>query len=270
MLRIIHTLGGCGGTLLSRCLGVLPEVAVLSEVNPASVKVNPNYNPLYQDRVWLHLLTESDVERFSGRDLDVPGNFLDLIQVFHNRAAAANRHLVIRDWNFVEFIGVPYNPNPPRRLLLYRALPPAIPTAAFAFIRHPVDQWLSLSKHLQPQDGMTPRVFCDGYAAFLRELASSGVDVFKYEEFLDDPDNQLRAMCAKLELRFESSFRDRFHQFAMVTGDFERLNDPSITPPAPKQMLSHVMDQFRSSESYHSILEKAGYSDRSCGVQELV
>ena len=106
MLRLIHTLGGCGGTLLSRCLGVLPEVALLSEVNPASVKVNPDYDPLYQDATWLHLLTKADVERFAGMDFRDHGNFRDLMQVFHDRATAANRHLVIRDWNFVEFVGV--------------------------------------------------------------------------------------------------------------------------------------------------------------------
>src|SRR5438045_9777481 len=37
MIRIIHTIGGCGGTLLSRCIGVLPNVALLSEINPCAV-----------------------------------------------------------------------------------------------------------------------------------------------------------------------------------------------------------------------------------------
>ena len=39
MIHIIHSLGGCGGTVLSRCIGVLPDVALLSEINPGSVKL---------------------------------------------------------------------------------------------------------------------------------------------------------------------------------------------------------------------------------------
>ena len=61
---------------------------------------------------------------------------------------------------------------------------------------------------------MTPRVFCDAYAAFLRELETASVTVFKYEEFLNNPEDQLRAMCVKLGLRFTPSFRSTFHQLA--------------------------------------------------------
>jgi hypothetical protein len=49
MIHIVHTLGGCGGTLLSRCIGVLPGVVLLSEINPASVKLFSQFDPLYQD-----------------------------------------------------------------------------------------------------------------------------------------------------------------------------------------------------------------------------
>ncbi len=268
MLRIIHALGGCGSTLLSRCLGVTPEVALLSEVNPASVKLNPAYDPLYQDTTWLHLLTKYDLDRFSRMDLRNPRRFRKLMRVFHHRAVAGGRQLIIRDYNYVEFVGIPFTTNPPRKLMLYRALPPEVPTAAFALIRHPVDQWLSLSKHLQPGWGVTPRFFCDAYDVFLRELGAT--TLFKYEEFVDNPQDQLLAMCRKFDLRFTPSFQARFHQFASVTGDLLRVGDPSISPSAPKLVPPDVMDAFRSSESYHSILERAGYSDSVYAVRELV
>src|SRR5450432_2552455 len=90
-LRIIHTLGGCGGTLLSRCIGVLPGVALLSEVNPASVKLFPSFDPIYQDTTWLQLLTKEDAERCSRMDLREIESFRDLIQVFYDRATASDR-----------------------------------------------------------------------------------------------------------------------------------------------------------------------------------
>lgn len=259
MLRLIHTLGGCGGTLLSRCIGVLPGVALLSEVNPAAVKLFPAFDPLYQDTTWLHLLTDRDVERFSRMNLQEIENFRALIQVFYDRANASGRHLVIRDYNYVEFIGTPFRTDPPGRLMLHRALPRGIPAASVALIRHPVDQWLSLRKHWAPGSDVSPRVFCDAYAAFLRELAAT--PIFKYEDFIGNPDDQLGAICGELGLRFTPSFRERFHQFDCVTGDLTRLRDQSIAPQARKLVPPDVMQEFRSSDSFRSILEKTGYSD---------
>jgi hypothetical protein len=259
MLPLIHTLGGCGGTLLSRCIGVLPQVALLSEVNPASVKFYPTFDPLYQDRTWLHLLTKADAERFSRMDLREPENFRDLIQVFYDHACASGRKLVIRDYNYAEFVGGPFRPHPPRRLMLHAALPRAIPTSSVAMIRHPVDQWSSLSKHKQPGFSLNPQTFCDAYAAFLRELGAT--PVYKYEEFIDNPQDQLRAICGDLDLPFAPSFIERFHQFDLVTGDLTRLRDQAISPPARKLVPPDVMEEFRSSDSFHFILSKTGYSD---------
>jgi hypothetical protein len=256
MLRLLHTIGGCGGTLLSRCLGVLPGVALLSEVNPAAVKLFPAFDPLYQDTNWLHLLTEDDVTRFSGLDLAQIDNFRALVQVFYHRAQSSKRHLVIRDYNYIEFVGAPFRTDPPRRLMLAEALSAVMPTSSIALIRHPVDQWLSLSKHLKPSD-LTPREFCDAYAAFLRELGTTAV--FKYEDFISSPDDQLQRMCETLQLPFAPQFREQFHQFDGVTGDFTRLREESISPPPPKSLPSEVMEEFLSSKSFHVILANTGY-----------
>jgi hypothetical protein len=259
-LRLIHTLGGSGSTLLSRCLAVLPGVALLSEVNPAAVKLFPSFDPLYQDANWLHLLTNSDVERFSGMDLGQTETFRALIQVFYDRARSSNRHLVIRDYNYVEFIGAPYTTTPPRRMLLRDALPSAIPTSSIALIRHPTDQWISLSKHLQPSD-VSPRAFCDAYAAFLRELGTT--PVFKYEEFIANPEDQFRSMCRHLHLPFAPSFKEDFHQFDGVTGDLSRLRDQSIALPPRKSVPPEVMEEFQSADSFHFILANTGYQHMS-------
>jgi hypothetical protein len=264
MIRLIHSLGGCGGTLLSRCLGVLPKVALLSEINPASVKLFPVFDPLYQDRNWLHLLTEADAERFSQVDLLRIENFRDLIQLFYDRASAEDRHLVIRDYNYVDFIGAPFRTDPPGRLMLLSALPQRIPTASVALIRHPVDQWLSLRKH-QVVNGLSPTAFCEGYETFLRELGAT--PVFQYEDFVANPEGQLRAICGELGLEFASSFKNRFHTYDCVTGDFTRLRDESISAPAVTFAPPEVMEEFRSSASFWWILGKTGYVDQDCRLK---
>ena len=134
MIGIIHTLGGCGGTLLSRCLGVLPGVALLSEINPASVGLFPAFDPLYQDCAWLHLLDAAEAAEFSKKDLCDIENFRQLVSVFYQRATATARRLVLRDYSYVDFVGVPYTATPPRRLLLRTALPHAVPTLSLIHI----------------------------------------------------------------------------------------------------------------------------------------
>lgn len=259
MIRIIHTMGGCGGTLLSRCIGVLPGVALLSEINPGSVKLYPQFDPLYQDRTWLHLLGTTEANEFSKRDLGIVENFRELVGVFHERASAADRHLILRDYNYVDFVGIPFIAVPPRRLMLYPALPPALPTTSIAFVRHPIDQWLSLCKHEPVRAVLKPAVFCEAYAAFLQELGTKRVH--KYEDFVRNPDAELRAICTHLALPFEPSFIERFDKFDRVTGDLARLREQAISRPRKKVLPPALIDEFRSSTSFWYVLQATGYAD---------
>ena len=259
MIHIFHTLGGCGGTVLSRCIGVLPGVALLSEINPAAVRLFPSFDPLYQDQNWLHLLGPADAERFSQVDLRDVEAFRELVDVFHVRASEAGRHLVLRDYSFVDFVGVPYTANPPRRLTLYAALPAGVPTRAVALIRYPVDQWSSLRKHELVRAVLTPSAFCEAYAAFLDELGS--IPVYRYEDFVEHPAMQLRAICGDLALPFDPSFTERFHTFDYVTGDFTRHHEKSISPPRRRNLSPKELNEFRSSASFSRILRTTGYAE---------
>ena len=259
LIHIIHTLGGCGGTILSRCIGVLPGVALLSEINPASVKLFEQFDPLYQDRNWLNLLNADDAERFSKMDLTSVESFRELIATFHLGADRTGRHLVLRDYNFVDFVGVPFIPEPPRKLQLYDALPPGVPTRSTALIRHPIDQWRSLCKHKIVSDILTPAVFCDAYAGFLDALRM--IPVHQYEDFVAQPEDVLMSMCEDLSLLFDPAFHDRFHSFDYVTGDFTRHRENSISRPPRLRVPACVLDQFRSSASFRQILDATGYSE---------
>jgi hypothetical protein len=260
MIHLVHTLGGCGGTLLSRCLGVMPGAAVLSEVNPAAVKLFPHFDPLYQDEQWLHLLDLADRTRFSQLDLTAAANFRDLIACMHDRAAQAGRHLILRDWNYIDYLGVPFNSQPPCRLTIYDALPD-VKTVATAFVRHPLDQWVSLCKHEELQPTLTPVIFCNGYLAFLQSLGS--IPVRKYEDFLLNPEREMRAICDDLMLPFEPAFLEKFHTFDAVTGDFTRMRETTISPPQKKPIASGDLDTFHASESYAQILRLTGYGEES-------
>jgi hypothetical protein len=259
MIRIIHTMGGCGGTLLSRCVGVLPNVALLSELNPGSVKLFPEFDPLYQDKAWLCLLEATETDYFRQKDLGLFDNFRELVGAFHDRAGAAGRHLVIRDYNYVDFVGVPFIADPPQHLMLYSALPDSISTTSIAFVRHPIDQWLSLCKHVAVRSVLRPHAFCEAYAAFLRALGTRRL--YRYEDFVQNPETELRAICSDLVLPFDPSFIKQFYRFNCITGDMARLPEQAISPPARKALLPALIDEFRRSPSFEYVLQATGYAD---------
>jgi hypothetical protein len=258
MFRIVHNLGGCGGTLLSRCLGVLPSVALLSEINPLSVKLFDQFNPLFQDRHWLHLLGNSDIERFSNADLAEPGVFRELIQVFHDRCETRGISLVLRDYNYIDFIGVPFIDRPPRRRILCDALPPHIPVRAVALIRHPIDQWLSLCKHTEVNTVLTPSDFLAAYLAFLSDLGDT--PVFRYEDFVRNPAVEMSRICENLDLEFDPSCVERFADFDNVTGDFSRQKERDISFAKRKAAPTPVIGKFSSDDRLRRILAQTDYS----------
>lgn len=258
MIRVLHTLGGCGGTLLSRCLGVLPAVALLSEINPAAVNLYPHFRPLYQNERWLQLLSEQDEERFRDIDLCQEENFRELIATFYQRANEMERILLLRDFSYIDFIGVPFLSQISRRLRIYEALPKGIPIRAVAFIRHPIDQWRSLCKHKELLPDLTPSLVCEGYSTFLQALGT--VAVFKYEEFVGDPLAQMRRICHELVLPFDSSFVDRFYTFDRLTGDYTRIREQEISLPTHSTICKTDLEQFYSNEHFWKIVSATGYA----------
>ena len=259
-LRVIHSLGGCGGTLLSRCLGVLPEVALLSEVNPLSLDFFPELHPLNQDRQWLRLLSASEQKRFSEQDLHDGSNFRALMETFHERAAESGRILVVRDYNYAEFIGVPFLAHPPRRRVLCEVLSDLGPIRAIALVRHPVTQWISLRKHATVRRAaLSPTEFADGYAAFTRDLGETSI--FRYEDFVSAPEDQMRRVSACLDVPFDISFREKFHTFDQATGNFARKGETSIASAPQQAVAEKILKEFEAHAGMVEAAAALGYGD---------
>jgi len=134
-----------------------------------------------------------------------------MIGALHQRADASRRRLILRDYNYIEFVGVPYTDKPQRRRIIYDALPADVPVKSIAFIRHPIHQWLSLCKHEHVRARLSASSFCEAYLFFLRDLGD--LPLFKYEEFVEQPSSELRRVCNELDLQFDPSFLERFHPY---------------------------------------------------------
>ena len=164
----------------------------------------------------------------------------------------------MRDYNFVEFVGIPFVHDPPGRRNIYAALPGDVPTVAIAFLRHPVDQWSSLCKHAQVAAVLTPSKFVRAYANFLDDLR--GVPIFRYEDLVRNPCAEFNRLCAVLQLDFDASFIDKFAGFDGVTGDFTRHSETRISFPEPRRLPEGVIREFLAAPDFERAMAMGGYS----------
>ena len=134
-IRVFTGLARAGGTLVSRCLGAMDNIVLLSEIHPHGTHM---FNPLAQAHDWYGLVKPEETRR--------QYDFIESIQLIEQRCRTAGKTLVIRDWAHLDFIGRPFVNNPPYKLLLTEALAPVFDIVQFALVRHPIDQWVSPSR----------------------------------------------------------------------------------------------------------------------------
>jgi hypothetical protein len=93
-IPVFHSFARSGGTLVNQLLGVHPQCLVLSEVNPAA-----SFKPVAeQAHEWLGLVPAHEVPAFAGRP------YREQIAILDERAAAAGKRLIVRDWVTVNFL----------------------------------------------------------------------------------------------------------------------------------------------------------------------
>ena len=142
--RVLKTLGGCGGTIISRALAANGAV-VMSEVNPRSAQLfGCGLNPLVQLQAnYPDLLPPS----WRGVDPHVMGKpelFGMLMADVHDNS---RRPLVIRDYSYVDYIGTPFVWPAPERSSLEPALLPYGLIRTVILVRRPSACLRSLLRH---------------------------------------------------------------------------------------------------------------------------
>jgi hypothetical protein len=201
-----------GGTVLNQCLGCLPNVLILSEVNPlggGSGKGNVSYQSVKeQAKNWYNIELKSD-------------NFVHNILELEKICADTGRSLIVRDWTFVNFTPfIKNNWNPPNKLLTLEQLSDKSEVISFAFVRNSIDVWISRG---------TPDVqlFFGQYLRYVNELINSNIKIFKYEEFCFNPQKVLYEICQFTGLEYSESFKN-YSQFRQVNGDVQVLSRGQI------------------------------------------
>jgi hypothetical protein len=252
VVRLVHHLARSGGTLISRCLGCMSGVLLLSEIHPLGTR---HFNPLIQAQRWYGLLSSQDLAELRARG---GVGFADAIALIQRRAEDCGQQLVIRDWTHLDFTGVPFVPRPAQRLLTAEALAARFGLRQVCTVRHPLDQWLSLRQLAVVQGRLTLEGFLAGYRRFA-EIART-IGYYRYEDFTSDPSRVMKALCQCLELRFDRHFGERWRDYAFVTGDVAGRRGGGEIRAVPRRPVEpDLLEAIAANADYRTSLELLGY-----------
>lgn len=188
-----------GGTLLSRCLGSLPDVVLVSEVSPECRGRKDGGKRTIG----------AQAESWYGVRID-PGDYVGEARDLAAHCEAQGKRLVVRDWTVASFVQMRANGNRPSgRLLAVETLAQVGNVRAFVFVRDAIDIWISNGCH---------RSFFGAYRKYIDAVLAGGLPVFKYESFCARPDETMREICEVADLEFSPAYRN-YCQYGKVTGD---------------------------------------------------
>lgn len=251
MIRLWLNLARSGGTLLSRCLGCMEGVALLSEVHPLGARI---IDPAEQAAAWHHLLQPRELARWSGGR----GRYDELIALLNDRAAARGKVLLLRDWSHLDFLGVPFNePNFQSRSM--QLLGAKHELRSFATVRHPADQWHSQQRLDYLRGRVEVEPYLRGCLAFAELAATTGF--VRYEDFTAEPDTHLARLCEGLGVPFDPTWEERYRTYANVTGDAATTGKTidEIRPAARHPLTPEIAGAFEASAEYRRACELMNY-----------
>jgi hypothetical protein len=251
-IRILHQMARSGGTIICRCLASMEGVVLLSEIHPAGLRM---FNPLQQAMEWYALLTPDDIKLARESKL----SFVQSIGLIAERCQQQNKTLVLRDWSHLDFIGIPFG-QASYRSGLVEALQKDFDLLRYSTVRHPLDQWLSLTKNPMFAERLAKPKYLRGVRHFSDMAVSTGF--LKYEQFTADPDTGLKQLCDGLDLVFDPAYRERWPDYSNITGDvLPGRSGPTEICNLPRQTgIESLAKAFESRSDYRRILEILGYS----------
>ncbi|WNC71303.1 hypothetical protein RGQ13_14385 [Thalassotalea psychrophila] len=239
-IRIIHHLACSGGTLISKCISAMPNVYLLSEVHPF---INRGTG----------LGTDiSTLTKYAGipnqRKL-AEGLFKESIDKVYQHVNDLGGALVLRDHSHVDFNTNEEIPEKSRTLAI---LEEDYTVQSILTIRNPIDSYESLVKNGWVH--FKPRTF-DEYCSRLLQLINKfkKEEIFKYEDFVKQPKEQMQMITKALSLPYDDDFEDIFGIFK-VTGDSGRSSD--VISDRPRRELSATFEnEIINSTNFQSIID---------------
>jgi hypothetical protein len=256
-LPVIRNLGGCGGTMVARVIAALPDVVILSETNPRSAALFYGYlNPAVQIRKWFPELA-SGISTFDEHELGYPKRFGEFLESLRSSTEKLGLNLVIRDFNYADFIGIPFVWPVPCDSSIDLAIAGRFSASPIVLVRHPADQLASLRSHRAIQGNLTAEHYLNSYFIFLN--AMRGTPVFRYEDIVADPEGHFPQICSRLGLRWKSNALERFASVDKITGNLDRSKESVLHKPKVSDAATLADQELRRFDAYSDLLTEMGY-----------
>lgn len=263
-IRILHHMARSGGTLISRCLGCMEGVTLLSEVNPIPYRAMTaetvgecaQFHPIVQAYKWFGLFSVEEAEMLS---VQTSLEYSTLIELVHRRCGMLGTTLLLRDWSHADFTAHPPFPAPTYQFTIVEALKDQFSIQRTASVRHPIDQWLSLRRLSVVHGNVSVEHFLHGYRRFAEGCVEMGF--VRYEDLVTSPETEIRRLCERLSLQFDPGFSTKWANYLKVTGDITQSRDDGTIKKLPRREFEpELMVQFEASDDYWKSLELLGYA----------
>ena len=247
LLRTLHHLACTGGTVISKCLAAMPDVALISEVNPSNrhgSTFEPT-NPL--------LLLERSYRQLS--NAEIAEGFSQQIHHAYRICARDEVDLIIRDHSHSDFCR---GTEPSASCPVADYLDCDYELLSVVTVRHPLDSYLGLlangwEKHFSPT-GLDE--YCRRYLAFLDRYSS--LPILHYEEFCSQPEVFMKNLCDIIQVSYSKSFLSRFGNI-ILSGDSGRKDSRAIQARPRRDTPQGVQDDVNSSVAYDRLVSRLGY-----------
>lgn len=247
-VRVIQHLSCTGGSLISKCLAAMPDVLLLSEVNPfCRLHVDSERRFAPTDLTYLAIQG-----RFPFVDQLSEKIFNASLDVISKHANSLGKYLVIREHSHSHFlIGDAQTKIRTVKTILeqdYQVL-------SVLTVRHPVDSYNSMISnewlHFNPK---TFDEYCRRCQLFLDD--NKGSSVYKYEEFVSEPQKVMRGLCKTLNLPFNENFQSAFN--SNIMGDSGRTSDV-ISKRERREINDEFRQEINASTEYIRLCEMLRY-----------
>ena len=258
-VAILHHMARSGGTLISKCIGCMDSIALLSEVHPLTA--SGQFNPLFQANSWLGIDVPAELKALGeGQNI----NWLQAIELIHRCVKARGEKLVVRDWSHLDYTGVPWV-QPTYQLNTAKVLGSKFEIHQAFSVRHPIDQWNSLTKLGVIAGKLDVNAYLKGYRAFAEQAAELGY--VRYEDFTANPAKYLKILCTSLDIPYDPDFVSKWFSYTSITGDVSSdgpgraTEAKDITPLRRHEPEPEILAAFRRCPDFGVSLEILGYEE---------
>lgn len=263
-VRTIHHFACTGGTLVSKCIAAMPNVQLLSEVDPLSTLGREPGKPRFAPTDLITLWAQGTRP---ATQADIIESFLVLLKSTLEKTRLSGGYLVLRDHSHSHFcVGSFVRERPTLRELVGRIAP----TLSLVTVRNPIDSYTSLVRnrwvHFKPE---TFEEYCSRYLAFLD--AHRGLPVVSYEDLVRDPSVTMKVVCQILKLPFEETF-GQLHAVFALTGDSGRRSKHIGHRPARDERRGYEIEAVES-PSYKVLVQELSaraLARSTCSAQSSV